>query len=253
MCSSCVSHNVRTLLHTDAGNAESSLNHNISLVQVARSGSHLPSTRRRRFTDPPWGLFRRGALRTCAAQANCWTPVTRRSPPPARACTAPTLVGSRRINQSQALSPGRHQGAPEVTWLSFAQQQGNPFGASTAGPPNTCNACRLSLIAGHTLWCFGPTFNCHGLTGCASCLHLRPGEPLDILCDSTYDKIMRPTFSGTVRFARAAPPCKEYSRLKLRPGGPKAIRSTLSWTDCLTTRQSSSLGWCKVNVFCTAV
>ena len=57
------------------------------------------------------------------------------------------------------------------------------------------------------------------------CVDALGEEPLDLLCDKTYDSLMRLCFSGVVVMAHAAPPCKEYSRLKLRPGGPKAIRS----------------------------
>ena len=57
------------------------------------------------------------------------------------------------------------------------------------------------------------------------CVDALGSEPLDLLDDQTYDNILRLAFSGTVRMAHAAPPCKEYSRLKLRPGGPRAVRS----------------------------
>ncbi|CAE7644829.1 unnamed protein product, partial [Symbiodinium sp. CCMP2456] len=57
------------------------------------------------------------------------------------------------------------------------------------------------------------------------CVDALGSEPLDLLEDSTYDSILLLAFSGVVRMAHAAPPCKEYSRLKLRPGGPRAIRS----------------------------
>ena len=50
-------------------------------------------------------------------------------------------------------------------------------------------------------------------------------ESLDLLCDSTYDDLLRLAFSGVIRYAHASPPCKEYSRLKLRPGGPSAVRT----------------------------
>ena len=57
------------------------------------------------------------------------------------------------------------------------------------------------------------------------CIDALGEEPLDLLCDQTYDTLMRLCFSGSIIMAHAAPPCKEYSRLKLRQGGPKAIRS----------------------------
>ena len=50
-------------------------------------------------------------------------------------------------------------------------------------------------------------------------------SPLDILSDDVFDCLLRLCFSGQVGLMHASPPCKEYSRLKLRPGIPKAIRS----------------------------
>ena len=50
-------------------------------------------------------------------------------------------------------------------------------------------------------------------------------DPLDLSCDDTYDKLLRIAFSGCIKYAHASPPCRDYSRLKLRPGGPPAIRS----------------------------
>ncbi|CAE7840267.1 unnamed protein product [Symbiodinium sp. CCMP2592] len=47
-------------------------------------------------------------------------------------------------------------------------------------------------------------------------------EQLDLLNDDTYDHLLRLCFAGIVRLAHGSPPCKEYSRLKLRPGGPPA-------------------------------
>ena len=50
-------------------------------------------------------------------------------------------------------------------------------------------------------------------------------DPLDLSCNDTYDKLLRIAFSGCIKYAHASPPCRDYSRLKLRPGGPPAIRS----------------------------
>ena len=49
--------------------------------------------------------------------------------------------------------------------------------------------------------------------------------PLDVSSDDVFDTVIRLCFSGQVGLTHASPPCKEYSRLKLRPGGPAAIRS----------------------------
>ena len=47
----------------------------------------------------------------------------------------------------------------------------------------------------------------------------------DILDNEVFEALLRLCWSGIVVLIMLAPPCKEYSRLKLRPGGPKALRT----------------------------
>ena len=47
----------------------------------------------------------------------------------------------------------------------------------------------------------------------------------NILDDAWFELLLRICWSGSVSLLTLAPPCKEYSRLKLRPGGPKALRT----------------------------
>ena len=47
----------------------------------------------------------------------------------------------------------------------------------------------------------------------------------NILDDSVFTILMRLAWSGLIGAIWSAPPCKEYSRLKLRPGGPKALHT----------------------------
>ena len=47
----------------------------------------------------------------------------------------------------------------------------------------------------------------------------------DILDDVVFEALLRLCWSGIVALIMLAPPCKEYSRLKLRPSGPKALRT----------------------------
>lgn len=47
----------------------------------------------------------------------------------------------------------------------------------------------------------------------------------DILMDAVFEQLLRLAASGTVGYCAASPPCREYSRLKLRPGGPPALRT----------------------------
>ena len=66
----------------------------------------------------------------------------------------------------------------------------------------------------------------------ASASH-KPGEAFDldanpqhnILDDAWFELLLRICWSGSVSLLTLAPPCKEYSRLKLGPGGPKALRT----------------------------
>ena len=71
------------------------------------------------------------------------------------------------------------------------------------------------------------------MTSAAISLGLDCFEPFDldgdaahnILDDSVFKALLRLCWSGIVALIMLAPPCKEYSRLKLCPGGPKALRT----------------------------
>ena len=48
---------------------------------------------------------------------------------------------------------------------------------------------------------------------------------MDLLHDQFYEQLLRLSGSGVIGYAAASPSCTEYSLLKLRPGGPRAIRT----------------------------
>ena len=51
-------------------------------------------------------------------------------------------------------------------------------------------------------------------------------ESMDLLCDDSYEQLLRICSSGQVGYGSASPACCHCSRLKLRPGpGPKALRT----------------------------
>ena len=47
----------------------------------------------------------------------------------------------------------------------------------------------------------------------------------DLLDNQCYERLLRVCASGIVAYAGASPSCCEYSRLKLKPGGPPALRT----------------------------
>ena len=47
----------------------------------------------------------------------------------------------------------------------------------------------------------------------------------DILLDSVFEALLKLCWSGCIGLIMGAPPCKEYSRLKMKPGGPPALRT----------------------------
>ena len=71
------------------------------------------------------------------------------------------------------------------------------------------------------------------VTAAVAALGLDHFQPFDLDADSAFDILHDPTFelllqvcwSGIVWSALFAPPCKEYSRLKLLLGGPPALRT----------------------------
>ena len=71
----------------------------------------------------------------------------------------------------------------------------------------------------------------------------------NLLDDAVFEPLLRLCFSGAVSLAHASPPCKEYSRCKLRPPGPKPLRSPehlaglpgLSVTELQRLQESSTL------------
>ena len=52
----------------------------------------------------------------------------------------------------------------------------------------------------------------------------------DLLNDGCHEALLRLSCSRQVRYGCGSPSCCEFSRLKLKPGGPKALR-TLEYMD----------------------
>ena len=47
----------------------------------------------------------------------------------------------------------------------------------------------------------------------------------DLLSDMQFERLLRLCVSGAVKYCGSSPACREYSRLKLKPGGPPALRT----------------------------
>ncbi len=47
----------------------------------------------------------------------------------------------------------------------------------------------------------------------------------DLLSDTAYERLLRLASSGLIAYGCGSPACRDYSRLKLRPNGPKALRT----------------------------
>ncbi|CAE7421697.1 unnamed protein product [Symbiodinium sp. CCMP2592] len=227
----CVSHNVRTRLHTDSGNAAGSLNHTVSL-----------------------GNFSGGEVWLCPAlnQAACQVPAPSDASSEAHSasevgtgevrdtwhaplsfscealhCTLP-IQGDRWVLTAytcKSLDRFDATSLAHLRSLGFPLPPATPCHPQSIHPPlkdTTCVELFLDICCGaaHPLT---TAMSSYGIT----CLpiDLLGEEQLDLLNDDTYDHLLRLCFAGIVRLAHGSPPCKEYSRLKLRPGGPPAIRS----------------------------
>ena len=48
---------------------------------------------------------------------------------------------------------------------------------------------------------------------------------MNLLSDESYEQLLRISSSGRIGYGCASPSCSRYSRLKLKPGGPPALRT----------------------------
>ena len=229
----CVSHNVRTQLHTDAGNEVASFNHSISLGNF--SGGEIWITpalhSSAMLVPPPEGSeseMHKAGAKTLGEQVDTFESGVS-FPCSSLHCTSP-WHGDRWVLTAYTCKGSASLPADvraHLRSLGFPLPGDEPSGALPQPTPTPTTA---SLSPGFFLdICCGATAPLSVAMGKAGiqhiCVDALGEEPLDLLCDKTYDSLMRLCFSGVVVMAHAAPPCKEYSRLKLRPGGPKAIRS----------------------------
>ncbi|CAE7270674.1 unnamed protein product [Symbiodinium sp. CCMP2592] len=227
----CVSHNVRTRVHTDAGNASGTLNHTVSLGNFSGgevwinpaldpSAANVPAPLEASSEAHRADNAGKGELR------DTWhSPLSFSCE--SLHCTMP-IQGDRWVLTAYTC---RNLHSFDTKSLAHLRSLGFPLppvptSLPQATPPELKDNTHVEIFLDI---CCGAS---HPLTtAISSCgiiclpIDLLGEEQLDLLHDDTYDHLLRLCFSGIVRFAHGSPPCKEYSRLKLRPGGPAAIRS----------------------------
>ena len=233
----CVSHNVRTLSHTDAGNKPGSNNFTISLGNfcggevwlsppLSSSSTLFPAPADSRSKDFLSSGMPQGEIVDTFETALTF-------PCEHVHCTCP-FSGERWVLTAYTCR-GLANFTPEQ--ISYIRSLGFPLEISASATqkeaPKPASACSFPAHTGSPGFfldiCCGanaPLSESLRMSGVQCvCVDALGSEPLDLLNDKTYDNLLRLAFSGIIRMAHAAPPCKEYSRLKLRPGGPRAIRS----------------------------
>ena len=204
----CVSHNVRTRLHTDAGNKPASQNHTLSLGNF--SGGEVwvcpaPDAKAPLTQAPhdsasaahPWEATRLGAT------LDTWhTPTSFACE--SLHCTVPwqgdrwVLTAYTCRDLEVAARP------PKVSRFSTTRpaEQRPPSFAYKEDVADSADALFLDICRGAS----APL--CKELSSKGiSCISvdLLGNESLDLLCDSTYDDLLRLAFSGVIRYAHASP------------------------------------------------
>ena len=219
----CVSHNARTLLHTDAGNQPGSSNFTISLGNFCggevwispplHPSSSLASAPQdassKEFSGSdllPGELidtFERATAFPCE-HIHCTCPFS------GDRCvlTAYTCRACKVSHQTEHISylcslgfplPGEPAGAPPSTSSPAAPPSQDAVSNSPGFFLDVCcgaNAPLSGSLRQSGIQCI--------------CIDALGSEPLDLLLDATYDNILRLAFSGVVRMAHAAPPCKKH-------------------------------------------
>ena len=87
--------------------------------------------------------------------------------------------------------------------------------------PGTCRFF-LDICAGASRPLSSAILALHGDV-CSFDILLHPSD--DLLSDSSYERLLRLASSGLIAYGCGSPACRDYSRLKLRPNGPKALRT----------------------------
>ena len=76
---------------------------------------------------------------------------------------------------------------------------------------------------------------------CSFDILLHPSD--DLLSDSAYERLLRLAPSGLIAYGCGSPAGRDYSRLKLRPNGPKALRTPEQHLNGVPGLTSAELQW----------
>ena len=88
--------------------------------------------------------------------------------------------------------------------------------------PKGTNRFFLDICAGASRPLSSAILALHGDV-CSFDILLHPSD--DLLSDTAYERLLRLASSGLIAYGCGSPACRDYSRLKLRPNGPKALRT----------------------------
>ena len=76
---------------------------------------------------------------------------------------------------------------------------------------------------------------------CFEPLDIIHGAHCDLLSDDCFDRLLGLSASGLIGAALAAPPCGDFSMLKMRPGGPAPLRTPQEPDGCLSNNWSQAI------------
>ena len=76
---------------------------------------------------------------------------------------------------------------------------------------------------------------------CFEPLDIIHGKHCDLLSDDCFDRLLGLSASGLIGAALAAPPCGDFSMLKMRPGGPAPVRTPQEPDGCLSNDWSQAI------------
>ena len=89
-------------------------------------------------------------------------------------------------------------------------------------PPQGTSRFFLDICAGASRPLSSAVLNLQGdICSCDILLHSSD----DLLSDTAYERLLRLASSGIIAYGCGSPACRDYSRLKHRPNGPKALRT----------------------------